>query len=454
MELDMTRGRPAGLIFRFVLPIVAGNVLQQFYNMVDAIIVGRFVGSQALAAVGATSTIVFLIIGFMTGMTSGFSVITSQRFGAGDIRGMKRSVGNGAVLSILITIFLTIVSTAGMRGLLTLMNTPADIFEDAHRYIWIICAGLWANVLYNLLASFLRSVGNSKVPLYFLALSAACNVVLDLLFVICFKMGVAGAAWATVISQGVSGILCLLYIEKAVPLLHPERDQWRINSVDTRTQISIGIPMALQFSITAAGTIIMQSALNLFGSTAVAAYTAAGKLQSVASQPLASMGQALATYAGQNSGKGDWGRIRQGVRAAVAMSTAYAVIGGIILVLAAPFGVRLFVSENLDQIMGYAQTYINICVLFFIPLGLIFIFRNILQGCGYGFLPMMGGVVELASRLVAAAIAVRLNSYVGVCMCDASAWLTAGLFLLGAYWYTMRGIIRKENLKTMRSVNG
>ena len=441
MELDMTKGRPAGLIFRFVLPIVAGNVLQQFYNMVDAIIVGRFVGSQALAAVGATGTIMFLIIGFMTGMTSGFAVLTAQRFGAGDIRGMKRSVGNGALLAILITVVLTVISTAGMRGLLRLMNTPADIFDEAYRYIWIICAGLGANVLYNLLASFLRSVGNSKVPLYFLALSAGCNVVLDLLLIIWFRMGVAGAALATVISQGISGLLCLLYIAKAVPLLHPEADQWRLNALDSRNQISIGIPMALQFSITAAGTIIMQAALNLFGSTAVAAYTAAGKLQTLATQPLVSMGQALATYAGQNSGKGDWGRIRQGVRASVIMSSVYAVVGGVILVLAAPFGVRLFVSENLEQIMGYAQTYINICVLFFIPLGLIFIFRNILQGSGYGLLPMMGGVVELVSRLVAAVIAVKLDSYVGVCLCDASAWLTAGIFLWGAYWYTMRFVI-------------
>ena len=192
----MTKGRPAGLIFRFVLPIVAGNILQQFYNMVDAVVVGRFVGSRALAAVGATSTIMFLIIGFMTGMTSGFTVLTSQRFGAGDIKGMKRSVGNGAILSVIITAVLTVISTLGMRGLLRLMNTPEDIFEDAYRYIWIICVGLWANTLYNLLASFLRSVGNSRVPLYFLALSAGCNVVLDLVFVICFQMGVEGAAWA------------------------------------------------------------------------------------------------------------------------------------------------------------------------------------------------------------------------------------------------------------------
>ena len=444
MELDMTKGRPAGLIFRFVLPIVAGNILQQFYNMVDAVVVGRFVGSRALAAVGATSTIMFLIIGFMTGMTSGFTVLTSQRFGAGDIKGMKRSVGNGAILSVIITAVLTVISTLGMRGLLRLMNTPEDIFEDAYRYIWIICVGLWANTLYNLLASFLRSVGNSRVPLYFLALSAGCNVVLDLVFVICFQMGVEGAAWATVVSQGLSGLLCLLYIAKAVPLLHPEREHWRLHPGDSRNQILIGIPMALQFSITAVGTIIMQSALNLFGSTAVAAYTAAGKLQTIASQPLVAMGQALAPYAGQNSGKGDWGRIRQGVRAAVVMSSIYAVIGGILLVWITPLGVRLFIADDLEQIMGYAQTYINICVIFFIPLGLIFIYRNVLQGSGFGFLSMMGGVVELLSRLIVAIAAVRFNSYVGVCLCDAAAWLTAGLFLFGAYWYTMRFVVGKK----------
>ncbi|MDO5417296.1 MAG: MATE family efflux transporter [Lachnospiraceae bacterium] len=438
MELDMTKGRPAGLIFRFVMPIVLGNIFQQLYNMADAIIVGRFVGSHALAAVGATGTITFLIIGFMTGMTSGFTVLTAQRFGAGDIRGMKRSVANGAILSVMITVVLTIVGTLGMRGLLKLMNTPADIFEDAHTYIWIICAGLWANTLYNLLASYLRSVGNSKVPLYFLMLSAGMNVVLDLIFIIVFQMGVSGAAWATVISQGVSGLLCLLYIARAVPLLHPEKGQWKLDAWDSRNQIRVGIPMALQFSITAVGTIIMQAALNLFGSTAVAAYTAAGKLCNVATQPLVAMGQAIATYAGQNSGKGDWDRIRQGVKASVIMSSVYAVVSGILLAVVTPYGVKLFVSENLDQIMGYAQTYINICCLFFIPLGLIFIYRNILQGSGFGFLPMMGGVVELFSRVAAAFVAVRMNSYVGVCFCDASAWLTAGVFLMFSYYYIMK----------------
>lgn len=437
MELDMTKGKPSELILKFIIPLIIGNIFQQFYNMVDAIIVGRYVGSKALAAVGATGTISFLILGFTQGLTAGFTVLTAQRYGAGDENGMKRSVGNGAVLSVIVTVIMTAGSLAGMRLLLTLMNTPADIFEDSYTYIWIICLGMWSNILYNLLASYLRAVGNSKVPLYFLMVSALLNIVLDLLFIIEFSMGVAGAAWATVISQGISGILCLIYIAGKVPVLHPKKEHWRLNSADSKNQMGVGIPMALQFSITAVGTIIMQSALNLFGSTAVASYTAGNKLQSLVTQPFVAMGQTMATYGGQNSGKGDWDRIRQGVRSAVRMSNIYAIFSGILLVLITPLGVRLFVSENLAEITGYANTYARICAVFFMPLGWIFIYRNILQGCGYGILPMLGGVVELGSRVVMAFAAIYLMSYEGVCLCDAMAWLTAGIFLWAAYKKTL-----------------
>lgn len=434
MELDMTQGSPGRLILRFTIPIIIGNIFQQFYNMVDAIIVGRFVGNQALAAVGATGTIMFLILGFMQGLTTGFTVLTSQRYGAGDEYGLKRSVGNAALLSTLVTILATIFSLVCMRGLLRLMQTPEDIFEMSYTYISIICFGMWANILYNLMASFLRAVGNSKVPLYFLMISAILNVILDLVLIINVQMGVAGAAWATVIAQGVSGMLCLFYIAKKVPILHPQREAWKLNVMDSKNQIQIGVPMALQFSITAVGTIIIQTALNMLGSTAVAAYTAAAKLEQLTTQPFSSMGQTMATYCGQNMGKRDLKRIKKGVHVAELFTVIYGIAGAVFIINMVPFGVRLFVSEDIEVITLYAGIYMKICGAFFIPLGLIFVYRNAMQGAGFGFMPMMGGVVELAARTAAAVIAVHKMSFTGICFGNAAAWVTAAVFLAIAYW--------------------
>ncbi len=437
MELDMTQGSPGKLILRFTLPIIIGNVFQQLYNMVDAIIVGRFVGNHALAAVGATGTIMFLILGFMQGLTTGFTVLTSQRFGAGDESGLKRSVGNAAILSVIVTVLATVISLVGMKGLLRLMQTPEDIFEMSYTYISIICFGMWANILYNLLASLLRAVGNSKVPLYFLIVSAGLNVVLDLVLILVFQMKVAGAAWATVIAQGVSGILCLIYIAKRVPILHPRKEEWRLHEMDSRNQIRIGVPMALQFSITAIGTIIIQTALNLLGSTAVAAYTAAVKLEQLITQPFSSMGQTMATYCGQNMGKRDLDRMKKGVHTAELFTVVYAIVGALFIIYMVPFGVRLFVSEEIELITSYVSIYMKICGTFFIPLGLIFVYRNAMQGAGFGFMPMMGGVVELAARAVAAWVAVQMGSFTGICLGNVAAWVAAAVFLFIAYWWSL-----------------
>lgn len=271
MQQDMTAGSPVKAILMFTVPIFVGNVFQQFYSMVDTIIVGKFVGTTALAAVGSVGTIMFLIIGFMLGLTAGFTVLTAQRFGAGDMKGMRKTVGSAATLSVIMTVIMTTISMLGMKPLLKFMNTPSDIFADAYHYIMVICAGIFATVLYNLLASILRAIGNSQIPLYFLILSALLNVVLDLLLIIVFRMGAAGAAYATVISQGVSGVLCLIYIIKKIPELKLEKSDFQLNGHIAKVQIGIGIPMALQYSITAIGSMMVQSSLNVLGSGAVAA---------------------------------------------------------------------------------------------------------------------------------------------------------------------------------------
>lgn len=449
MELDMTKGNPLKLIVKFMIPLIIGNVFQQFYNMVDTIIVGRFVGVNALAAVGATGTIMFLIIGFMQGLTTGFTVLTAQRFGAGDYPGMKKSVGNAAVLSIIFTIIGTTVSVLCMDGLLRLMNTPEDIFADSKAYIMIICIGMGCNILYNLLASILRAVGNSKVPLYFLIVSAVLNVVLDIVFVVTFRMGVAGAAWATIVSQGVSGVLCLIYIIKKVTILHVAKDDWKLDYYCVRNQLYIGIPMALQFSITAIGTILVQSALNMLGSVVVAAYTAACKVEQLVTQPFLALGMTMATFSAQNRGINDFGRIKKGVKLANIMSAVYSVIIAFVVINAMPYVIRLFVSGDVTEILSYARIYIVVCSFFFIPLGMIYIFRNVLQGSGLSLIPMLGGVVELVSRSVLALAAAHYMSYLGVCLANVTAWFFTGVFLLIAYFIIMKrwekgGMFQKE----------
>ncbi len=268
MNKEMTAGKPGKMILNFTIPIFIGNIFQQLYSMADTVIVGKFVGNEALAAVGACGTLMFLIIGFLLGLTAGFTVITAQHYGAGNLQAMRQSVASGAILSAAVSLILTILSMAMMKDILRWMHTPADMYDQAYGYIMVICGGIAAQTLYNLLASILRALGDSRRPLYFLILAAFLNIVLDLLFIIKFGMGAAGAAYATVISQGVSGLLCLFYIMRKIPELHLGKEDWKMNWDLAKWQMKIGFPMAFQFSITAIGTIVVQSALNMLGSVA------------------------------------------------------------------------------------------------------------------------------------------------------------------------------------------
>lgn len=443
VQSDMTTGNPMNIIFNFTLPIFIGNVFQQFYNMADAVIVGKFVGNKALAAVGSTGTIMFLIYGFVVGMTAGFTVLTAQKFGAGDMPAMRRTVAGASFLSLLVGLVLTAAFMAFMKPWLTLMHTPEDIFADAYAYIMIISAGILAQMLYNLLASILRALGNSRVPLYFLILSALLNIVLDLVFIIVFHMGAAGAAAATVISQGVSGALCLVYIVKKVPLLHMTREDWKLSGALLGTQIRIGIPMALQYSITAVGTMMVQASLNILGSTLVAAYTTAGKIEQIVTQAYVAMGTTMATYGAQNMGAGNISRIRQGFKASTVIGVVYAVVSAALVMTVGKYMTYLFVSEDVALIMDSVNTYLVCAGIFFIPLAIVNIYRNGIQGLGYGLLPMMAGVAELAGRGVVAVIAARQKSYLGVCLASPAAWVLAALLLIGMYYYVVKIDLKK-----------
>ena len=443
MRTDMTAGKPMKILLDFTIPVFIGNVFQQFYNMVDAIIVGKFVGTKALAAVGSTGTIMFLILGFLTGLTAGFTVLTAQKFGAGKMDEMRQTVGNAALLSIVVSVIMTAVSMAGMHSLLKFMNTPADIFKDAYAYIMIICGGIFAQVLYNLLASILRALGNSKTPLYFLILAALLNIVLDLVFIVVFHMGAAGAAWATVVSQGVSGLLCLLYIIKAVPELHLSRDDWKYRPYLAKNQISVGIPMGLQYSITAIGAMMVQSALNILGAYAVAAFTAGQKVDNIFSQAYVALGTAMATYNAQNVGAGNVQRVREGFRSANIIGVTYAIITGTILIFWGKYFAYLFISDNIDSVLPMVDTYVKCVGFFMIPLHFVNVLRNGIQGMGYGLLPMMSGVAELVGRGVTAVVAAHKRSYVGACLASPAAWIVATILLITMYFYVIKDTERK-----------
>lgn len=443
MHNDMTTGNPTKIILNFTFPILVGNIFQQLYSMVDTVIVGKFVGNTALAAVGSCGTLMFLILGFLMGLTAGFTVITAQHFGAGNMRAVRQSVVSAAILSAIISVVLTFLSMILMKKILCWMNTPADMYDQAYSYIMIICGGIVAQVLYNLLSSLLRAVGDSKRPLYFLILAALLNMILDLLFIIVFQMGAAGAAYATVISQGISGILCLIYIVKKVPILHPGKEEWKMNWNLAKWQMGIGLPMAFQYSITAIGTIVVQSALNLLGSVAVAGFSAANKIEQVFTQAYIAIGTTMATYCAQNMGARRVERVRDGFRSAVWIGIAYSVVAGSVLAFAGKYMTGLFVSENISQITGYVDIYLKCIGGSLIFLTFVNIYRNGIQGMGYGLLPMTAGIAELIGRSVAAIAASRVGSYTGICLASPTAWILAGGLLIIMYCGIMKNVTKK-----------
>lgn len=438
MTQDMTTGNPLNVILRFTIPVFLGSLFQQFYSMADTIIVGRTISVQALAAVGVTGGVCFLVLGFFFGLTSGFSVITGQRFGAGNHDGVRRSVAISAYLCILSTIVLTALCVVTAKPLFRLMNTPDDIFDDTVVYMVVIYYGIWAAVFYNLLSSIIRALGDSMTPLIFLVVASILNIGLDFLFILSFGMGIAGAAWATVLSQAISGFLCLWYVIRKFPILKMKRSDWKWDTAFALEHLRVGLPMAFQFSITAIGCIVLQSVLNLFGSDIVAGFTAGSKIDLVAVQPMASLGMAMATFAAQNYGAGRIGRIRTGVNRSVVLCLVVSLLAGAFVILLGRPLTRLFVGAGETAVEKASQTFLALNGCFYFVLGLLFIFRNTLQGMGFAFIPMMGGVAELVLRVIAALVLARCFGYNGVCLASPAAWVGATVILAAAYIVAMR----------------
>ncbi len=434
MMTDMTKGNPTKLILAFTIPILIGNLFQQMYSMVDTAIVGQFVGVGALAAVGSTGGLVFLVQGFVNGLTHGFSVIVSQRYGANDEEGIKKATATSIYLSAIATVILTAICMIGAKPLLQIMNTPTDIIADASLYVSILFGGLIATIVYNLLASLLRAFGDSKTPLYFLILASITNIVLDLVLIINFNMGVAGAAIATVASQGLSGVLCYIYMMKKFDILTLKKEHFKYDSLLVKELMFISLPMALQYSITAIGVMILQVAVNSFGSTTVAAYTAASKVEQLVVQPGIALGMTMATYSAQNLGAREIERVRQGVRKCTWITLIVNAVAGVAVVLFGTYIVQLFIpAGNIDAI-PLAQQYLNTVAVFFPILGLLFLYRFTLQGIGNTVVPMFAGVMELIMRTLVAFTLPGLLGYQGVCFASPFAWIGATIWLLWAYF--------------------
>lgn len=428
-DTDMTKGSPFSIILKFTMTLLLGNVAQQLYNIVDTIIVGRYVDPLALAAVGSTGTIMFLMFGTSNGMVSGFSIVTSQKYGAGDEKGVKASVTNGLYLSLAIAALITIIGLVFMRPLLILMNTPDDIFDYAIIYISTICGGIVCVIMYNYCASLMRAVGNSKMPLIFLLCSAATNVGLDLLFIIRFRLGTYGAALATVIAQGLAVIPCIIYIYAKMPVLRPSKEDWKLDPRIIKQQLRLGIPMAIQYSITASGTVIMQSAFNTFDSVAVTAITAASKFQGIITMGMFSVGQTMAAYAGQNYGARNMKRIRQGIGAALKIYVVYSILAAVVAILAVPHVLWIFFDTEVDVSLyiPWAMPYIIECALCYFFLAMIFIYRHTIQSVGYASIAMILGFVELGARMITSFYSIYVHNYYIAVASDPFAWAAAGI---------------------------
>ena len=428
-DTDMTKGNPMSIIFKFTLMLLLGNVAQQLYNIVDTIIVGRTVDPLALAAVGSTGTIMFLMFGTSNGMVSGFSIVTSQRYGAGDLKGVRQSVTNGLYLSLIIAALITIGGLAFMRPLLVLMNTPEEIFDYALTYISTICAGIVCVIMYNFCASLMRAVGNSLMPLIFLICSAATNVGLDIWFIVGFRMGTFGAALATVVSQGLAVIPCVIFIYTKMPTLRPSKEDWKWNSAIIKEELKYGIPMAIQYGITASGTVIMQSAFNTFDYIAVGAITAASKFQGIITMGMFSVGQTMAAYAGQNYGAKNLKRIKQGVSAALKLYIVYSVVAAVISIISVPRILWIFFDSDVDVSLyiPWAMPYIIECAVCYFFLAMIFIYRHTIQSVGYAQLAMILGFVELGARIITSFCSIKLHNYYIAVASDPFAWVLAGL---------------------------
>lgn len=430
---ELTAGNPLKLILFFMLPMFLGNLFQQFYNFVDALIVGRTIGVDALAAIGATTPMIFLVISFIFASTQGFAIVTAQKFGAKDYIMVKKSLSASLILSGFITLIMTLISAPFAKGVLELLQTPNEILPLASDYLFIMFIGIFATVFYNVSSNVIRALGDSKTPLYFLIFASFLNIFFDLLFILKFNWGIKGAGYATVLSQVISTVLCLTYMFIKFPILRLKKSDWKVDREFLFEHLKIGIPMGFQMSVLTIGIIAVQFVLNGLGKEAIAAFTTAVRVDQMFSQTLVALGAAVATYTAQNFGANKMSRIREGAHASVLIAFVVSVIGAFILFFFGKSIVGLFLDVPNENVLNLAQQYLNTIIIFFFFLGALLIYRNILQGMGNALIPLLSCVAELIMRILAAFILGNKMGYIGICLATPAAWIAGAIVLYVGY---------------------
>lgn len=448
MVKDMTNGSPSKHILGFAVPMLFGMLFQQFYNLVDTIIVGKTLGVEALAGVGATGSINFMIIGFCMGVCNGFVIPVAQCFGAKKPADLRKYVFNGYICSIVFAIVLTLASVIFCRRILIIMNTPADIIDHAYNYIVVIFIGIPTVFLYNMVSGVIRSLGDSKTPVVFLVLSSIINVVLDFFLILVCKMGVAGAGWATVTSQLISGLTCLIYMYKKYDILKGNKSERVLDRRFITNLCMNGVPMGLQYSITAIGSTILQAAVNTLGSTYVAAMTAGSKMFNFTCCPFDALGSTMATYAGQNVGAAKIKRLGQGVRSAMIIGSVYSVLSLIALYFTTDYIALLFVNASETTIIALTRQFILASAFFYIPLTGVNVVRFCIQGMGFSVFAISAGILEMIGRAFAAIILIPSIGFMGACLASPIAWIAADAFLFPAFIHCAKKLNARHNIKS------
>ena len=442
---NMTEGRPLGLILRFALPLLIGNLLQQGYNLVDAAIVGRFLGTGALASVGASSSVQFLVMGFCIGACCGFCVPVAQKFGARDYSSMRRYIYNSFILTAVLAVVLTVACALLCTNILEILSTPADVFQGAWVYLFILFLGIPFTLLYNLTSGIMRAIGDSKTPFIFLAISTILNVFFDLFCIVVLKWGCAGAAIATVSAQAISGCLCLFYIIRKYPVLKMQKEECHLIGDYQKTLMIMGFPMGLQFSITAIGSMVMQSANNGLGSVYVSAFTAASRLKMFAMCPFDALATAVSTFCSQNYGAKKLDRIKQGLWQGTTVGVFYGIAVGIILIFFGRELSMIFVTGGEDAVLDASGQLLHYSGYFYWALGILNVVRLCTQGLGYSGRAIFSGVVEMIARIVVSIWFVPVFGFMAICFADQAAWVTAVMYILPTCIYCVKKIEKEFN---------
>ncbi len=437
-EMDLTTGRPFGSLLRFAVPVILGNLFQLFYTLADSVIVGKTLGADSLAAVGSTSIIIYFVLCFINGFTGGFGICLGQRCGARDERGMRKSIAVSIILSVIFAVVLTTLCCVLSHQIIRWMKIPADIAEEAYAYMFVVLLGTGATVFYNMISNILRALGDSKTPLYFLVFSSVLNIFLDILFILPLGMGVAGAAWATILSQFLSAVLSLMVGMRRFEVLHLKKDDFANLGNAMTVHLKTGFPMGFQMSVMCIGQLAMQMVVNSLGTAAVAGYTAASKADQLSVLVNNAMMTAISNYVAQNFGAGKRERICQGVRASLIQTETFNVLmcAGIIL-LRHPI-VELFMSNPTKEIYHYSDAYLTIVAPFYVILGLLAVYRTTIQSMLNGWAPFAACMIELVMRISATVGLVGMLGYTSVCIASPMAWFGACALLIPCYYRMMK----------------